>query len=160
MTNLKKALDRILLTLSSLLLILMVILSLWQVISRYILNIASPGTEESTRYLLIWFGLMTAAYVFGANKHIAILFIREKFNGETQLILEKLSDLLIILTAAILMVYGGIKLVMLTSSQMAAATGISMGFVYASLPVSGVFIILYTIHSMATNKVSDREVGL
>lgn len=160
MTKMKKVLDRVLLSLSSLLLILMVVLSLWQVISRYVLNISSPGTEELTRYLLIWFGLMTAAYVFGANKHIAILFIREKFKGKIQLLLEKLSDLLIILTAAILMVYGGIKIVMLTYSQMAAATGLSMGFVYASLPVSGVFIILYTIHSMATNKLSDREVGL
>ena len=48
-------------------------------------------------------------------------------------------------------------MVMLTSGQTAAATGISMGLVYLSLPISGIFVIFYTIHSMATNKKNKNE---
>ncbi|HZG72621.1 MAG TPA: TRAP transporter small permease [Chondromyces sp.] len=157
MSKIKRILDNILITFSSLLLITMVVLSVWQVLARYVLNISSPGTEEITRYLLIWFGLITAAYVFGAKKHIGILFFREKLNLKAQRIFEKITDIIILLTAAILMIYGGIKIVLLTSSQMAAATGLSMAFVYAALPVSGLFIVLYTIHSLLSNQSIEKD---
>ncbi|MBM4764891.1 TRAP transporter small permease [Bacillus sp. B15-48] len=160
MSKVKNVLDKILITLSSLLLVAMVILSTWQVLSRYVFNISSPGTEELTRFMLIWFGLMTAAYVFGAKKHIGILFFREKFSGKTQLLLEKITDVIILVTVAVLMVYGGINIVLLTAAQTAAATGISMGFVYTALPVSGVCIIIYTIISLMSYKVREKEVIL
>ncbi|WP_249872573.1 TRAP transporter small permease [Oceanobacillus saliphilus] len=161
MIKFKDILDKTLLSFSSILLIMMVILSIWQVLARYIFNISSPGTEEVTRYLLIWFGLMTAAYVFGAKKHIAILFFREKFSARTLAIFERVTDILIIVLTAVLMVYGGMKVVLLTSAQTAAATGISMAIVYAALPVAGILIILYTIHSMLTGKKNkNEEVGV
>ncbi|RKQ32299.1 TRAP transporter small permease [Oceanobacillus halophilus] len=157
MNKAKKWVDTILISLSSILLLTMVGLSLWQVLARYVLNISSPSTEELTRYLLIWFGLLTAAYVFGAKKHIAILFFREKFGPSTQLLIERITDILIIIVAGVLMVYGGIKVVLLTSAQTAAATGISMSFVYFSLPLSGFFIIFYTIHSIMTEQTAENE---
>lgn len=67
MNKVKQILDKVLIVFSSLLLVSMVVLSSWQVLSRYVFNISSPGTEELTRYMLIWFGLMSAAYVFGAK---------------------------------------------------------------------------------------------
>lgn len=160
MNKLKQALDKLLILISSLLLTTMVILSTWQVLSRYVFNISSPGTEEITRYMLIWFGSLTAAYVFGAKKHIGIEFFRNKFKPKTQLLIEKTTDTIILLTALILMVYGGIRIVMLTAAQTAAATGISMSYVYAALPMSGVCIILYTIHSLTSYKLRKREVIL
>ncbi|CAM3850528.1 TRAP transporter small permease [Cytobacillus oceanisediminis] len=157
MNKVKYALDKALIAISSFLLIAMVVLSTWQVLARYVFNISSPGTEEITRFMLIWFGLMAAAYVFGAKKHIGILFFREKFEIKTQLLLERITDIIILVTVAALMVFGGINIVMLTSAQTAAATGISMGLVYAALPVSGVCIILYTIHSMVSHKSREKE---
>ncbi|WP_077620820.1 TRAP transporter small permease [Bacillus sinesaloumensis] len=160
MNKVKQLLDKVLIIFSSLLLVSMVVLSTWQVLSRYVFNISSPGTEELTRYMLIWFGLMSAAYVFGAKKHIGILFIREKFNPKVQIQFEFITDIIILLTATILMVYGGIRIVMLTSAQTAAATGLSMGVVYAAILVSGVCIILYQIHSLLSYKDRKREVIL
>lgn len=158
MIKTKKIIDRFLLVLSSLLLTAMVVLSIWQVLARYVFSISSPGTEELTRYLLIWFGLMTAAYVFGANKHIGILFFREKLSSVGQKTLEIISDLLILFTAIFVMGYGGIKVVLLTQSQTAAATGISMAWVYGALPVSGLFILIYTIINMQIKKSDKKEV--
>ncbi|PAE29149.1 C4-dicarboxylate ABC transporter permease [Paenibacillus sp. 7884-2] len=161
MNKAKKWVDKLLLSLSSLLIIAMVVLSIWQVVARYVLSIPSPATEEITRFMLIWFGLLAASYVFGAKKHIAILFFKEKFAAKTQISIERITDTLVILVASILMVYGGIKVVMLTIAQTAPATGISMAFVYMSLPLSGLFIIFYTIHSMLTNKIKEnQEVGV
>ena len=45
---------------------------LWQVLSRYILVSPSSVTDELAGYLLIWVGLLGAAYVSGKNEHLAI----------------------------------------------------------------------------------------
>lgn len=157
MSKAKQIVDKLLLGLSSILLIAMVVLSLWQVSARYIFSISSPGTEELIRYMLIWFGLMSAAYVFGAKKHIAILFFREKFSLKIQHIIQRVIDILIMGVAAVLMLYGGMKVVLLTSSQTTAALGLPMAFVYSSLPVSSIFIIFYTVHRMITDKMPMKE---
>ena len=54
---------------------LMVINVLWQVFSRFILGDPSSYTEELARYLMIWVGVLGAAYVSGKNKHVAIDYI-------------------------------------------------------------------------------------
>ncbi|MFC3040169.1 TRAP transporter small permease [Virgibacillus xinjiangensis] len=157
MDKLKQTVDKILLSITSTLLVIMVVLSVWQVLARYVLNVSSPGTEEAIRFLLIWFGLLGAAYVFGIRKHIAILFFREKLSETKQEVLGALTNVIILLTAAVLMVYGGLQTVLLTVSQVAPATGISQAIVYASVPVSGMFIIFYTIYNMAADKKRRKE---
>ncbi|MFC2948702.1 TRAP transporter small permease [Virgibacillus sediminis] len=157
MDKLKQMVDKILLSITSVLLVVMVVLSVWQVLARYVLNISSPGTEEAIRFFLIWFGLLGAAYVFGIKKHIAILFFREKLEKKKQVALETITDIIILLTAAVLMIYGGVQAILLTASQIAPATGISQAVVYAAVPVSGVFIIFYTIYNMAADKKRRKE---
>lgn len=44
---------------------ILVINVLWQVTSRYIMNSPSSFTDELAGYLLIWVGLLGAAYVAG-----------------------------------------------------------------------------------------------
>ncbi|MEN8187630.1 MAG: TRAP transporter small permease [Bacteroidota bacterium] len=51
----------------------------WQVVSRYIFNSPSEFTDELSRYLLIWVGILGAAYVTGTKGHIAIDFFMQKF---------------------------------------------------------------------------------
>lgn len=52
---------------------------LWQVLSRYILVSPSSMTDELAGYLLIWVGLLGAAYVSGKNEHLAIRFIASTY---------------------------------------------------------------------------------
>ena len=44
----------------------------WQVFSRYVLNSPSTFTDEVSRFLFIWVGLMGAAYTMGQKRHLAI----------------------------------------------------------------------------------------
>ena len=138
--------------------ITMTLLSTWQVIARYILNNPSTMSDEIIRYMLIWFTLLAAAYVFGKNKHIAILFVRESMPQKIQVFLTYLSQITVLLTVVVVFIYGGIKITMLTIPQIAPATGISMGFVYAALPVSGVITLFYTIYNIMTiERVVNKE---
>ena len=58
----------------------MVINVLWQVFSRYILTNPSSFTDELARYLMIWVGVLGAAYVAGKGNHVAITYFSEKFS--------------------------------------------------------------------------------
>lgn len=158
MKKAKEMLDKVLLGAAGAAIITMTLLSMWQVIARYILNNPSTMSEEIIRYMLIWFTLLAAAYVFGKNKHIAILFIRESMPQRVQIFLTYLTQTAILLTVAAVFLYGGIRITMLTIPQIAPATGISMGFVYAALPVSGVIILFYTIYNIMTiERVANKE---
>lgn len=84
MKKAKRIVDTVILTFASIAIISMTLLSIWQVIARYILNNPSTMSEEIIRYTLIWFTLLAAAYVFGKNKHIAILFVRERMSWNAQ----------------------------------------------------------------------------
>lgn len=159
MSKLKTKIDNILLTFAGVLLTLMVILSIWQVAARYILNTPSTTSEEIIRFLLIWFSLISAAYVFGQGKHIAIVFIREKFNQGLQTTIAKLADIILLLVALVLMIWGGMKVIDLTLTQVAPATGVSMAIMYGALPISGLFITFYSIHSLVTSRSSTQEDG-
>jgi len=158
MRKAKEMLDKVMLVLAGSAIITMTLLSTWQVIARYILNNPSTMSEEIIRYMLIWFTLLAAAYVFGKNKHIAILFIRESMPQKIQVFLTYLSQITVLLTVVVVFIYGGIKITMLTIPQIAPATGISMGFVYAALPVSGVITLFYTIYNIMTiERVVNKE---
>lgn len=159
MNKLTHYIDRTLLSVSGVLITVMVILSVWQVITRYILNTPSTTSEEIIRFLLIWFALLSAAYVFGKKKHIAILFIREQFPLKAQLFIERLTNIIILLVALILMIYGGIKIVALTWTQYAPATGVSMALMYGALPISGLFIAFYSIRGIITNELPENDEG-
>jgi len=56
----------------ALLMSLMVVNVLWQVISRYILGSPSVFTDELATFMLIWVGLLGAAYATGHKRHLAI----------------------------------------------------------------------------------------
>ena len=61
------------------------------------------------------------------------------------MILEVLIECLIMLFAAVVMVYGGISIMKLTMTQVTASLGISMGAVYTVVPLSGILIMIYNI---------------
>lgn len=148
MNKAKLIIDKLLLTLAGLALIVMVILSIYQVAARFIFNAPSTMSEEIVRFLLIWFALLSASYVFGVKKHIAILFVRELLPSKLQLVMEKIGDIVIILIALVLMIWGGYEVVHLTWNQIAPSTGMSMAAMYSALPVSGVFVIFYSIYNL------------
>ncbi len=50
-------------------------------------------------------------------------------------------DIILIIVALVLMIWGGYEVVKLTWLQIAPSTGLSMAVMYSALPISGLFII-------------------
>ncbi|MGB5172965.1 TRAP transporter small permease [Eudoraea sp.] len=133
---------------------LMVLNVLWQVFSRYFLGEPSSFTDELARYLMIWIGILGAAYVAGKNKHVAIDFLAKRFSLKNQKRLKVIVNILIILFCFFAMVLGGLRLVYITHilDQYSPALQIPLAWVYLCIPLSGILIIYYKISDLYYTK--------
>lgn len=118
---------------------------LWQVFTRFIMQDPSSYTEELARYMLIWLGILGAAYVAGQKMHLAIDLLSTKLNTINKSYLEIIIQAFIFLFSLFVMVIGGVRLVniTLTSNQISAALQIPLGYVYTVLPISGALMMFY-----------------
>ena len=126
---------------------LMVVNVLWQVFSRFVLGDPSSYTEELARYLMIWVGVLGAAYVSGKNKHVAIDYFPTKFSEKNQIKVKVFVKWLIMIFAFFAFVIGGSRLVYITYvlEQLSPALQIPLAFVYLVIPISGILIAYYKI---------------
>ena len=83
--SLRDSIDKILEWVLIFLMSVLVIDVLWQVVSRYILINPSSFTTEVAGYLLIWVGILGAAYVAGKNEHLAIDLLLQKSSHKRRL---------------------------------------------------------------------------
>lgn len=154
MIDFRKQLDKVLGNILVLIFAVMVINVLWQVFSRYVLGNPSAFTDELARYLLIWLGLLGAAYVSGKNAHVAIDIIPTRYNNKTQKKIKIVVLVLIILFCLFALVIGGVRLVYLTYvlEQFSPSLGVPLALVYAVLPISGLLIMYYKISDISKKK--------
>lgn len=71
-------------------------------------------------------------------------FFSSKFSGKKRIYLDLFSETLILLTAVLLLIYGGYIMSAQNATQVTASLGISMGFMYSVLPISGALILIYS----------------
>lgn len=163
MAKLKDKVDRVLEIALVILMAVSVVNVLWQVFTRFVLNNPSSFTEELARYLLIWVGVLGAAYAVGKRVHLALELLPEKLSGRNLRLLEIFIEVCILLFAITTLVVGGSRLVyvQLMLGQTSAAMEIPLGYVYAVLPISGVVMVYYTIAHMRRElrRMEETSVG-
>jgi len=147
LTKIKKNVDIILKWVLVFIMAAMTMNVLWQVFTRFILQNPSSFTEELARYMLVWLGILGAAYVAGQKMHLAIDLLSMKLSGLKKSYLEIFIQSTILIFAFFVMVLGGIRLVQitLTLNQISAALQIPLGYVYSVLPISGALMVFYSI---------------
>lgn len=145
MKVLKSIFDRALAVLLSAALLSMVAVALLGIFTRLVLKNQASFTTEYLRYALLWTSLLAGAYCFGEKGHIAITFVKDKFKGNVYTALNAATEIIIISFAATILVYGGIKGVRLGMNEISPTLFIRIGYIYAALPISGVFVIFYSI---------------
>jgi len=143
--ELRKKVDKILANILIFIMSVMVINVLWQVFTRYIMGDPSSFTDELARYLMIWIGILGAAYVSGKNMHVAINVLPEKFSKSMQKRISIFVNLLIVVFVFSAFIIGGIRLVYIsyTLGQHSPSLQIPLAVVYLVLPLSGLLIIYY-----------------
>lgn len=132
----------------------MVINVIWQVFTRFIMGSPSSFTDELARYLMIWVGVLGAAYIAGKRMHVAIDLLSARLKEENQRKLKILVNCIIILFCLAALVVGGLRLVYITYvlEQHSPALQIPLAAVYAIIPISGILVIYYKISDIYLNR--------
>lgn len=143
----RRKIDTILANFLVIIMSIMVINVLWQVASRFIVGSPSSFTDELAHYLMIWIGILGAAYVSGQNMHVAIDVLPSRLSCKAQRRLKLIVKALIILFCMTAMVIGGSRLVYITHvlDQNSPALQVPLSLVYVVVPISGLLIIYYKI---------------
>jgi TRAP-type C4-dicarboxylate transport system permease small subunit len=159
--TIKKILDR---SLEILVMTVMAVLTvdvLWQVFTRFILKNPSTWTEELAIFLLIWVSLLGAAVALGRGAHLGIDYFVGKLSRRKRLYTEIFVFLCIALFSLCVMVIGGIDLVISTLKlgQVSPALGVKIGYVYLAIPISGFFLVLYSVIGLVERMVELFKPG-
>ena len=124
------------------------IVGLYQIITRYAFNSPSTISEELLTFAFTWMALLSAALVFGKREHMRMEFVANLFKGKASIILDIISEVLVLIFSALVLVYGGIAITKLTTLQVTASLGVHMSLIYVVVPISGVLIILFNIMNL------------
>jgi len=146
MNKLIRILDNTIAWIMIILMAVLVFVVTWQVFTRYVLGEASSFTEETARFLLIWIGLLGAAYAYKQNMHLAFDLFIDMATGIRKFWMEILIHLLIALFSLLVLILGGFYLVQLTweLNQLSASLQVPLAYVYTALPLSGAIIVIYS----------------
>lgn len=145
----KEFLDRLLVFLSLTALLAMIVIIIFQVFSRQILNETPSWSEELSVLLFVWTSFLGMAYGFRQKLHIGVSFLVDLFPKKVQEALDLFAKLLILLFSGVLMFYGWRFTVLMGGSTM-AGTGLPSSYLYVSIPVSGFFVLFYSIELLFT----------
>jgi len=145
MKSVRKALNLLLNVLAGGSFLVMVVLTCWQVFTRYILDNPSSWSEELVSYLFAWMSLFGACVVTGERGHMNIPLLVEHFDGGGKKALLCLSEFVALLFSAVILVLGGIQIQNLTMGQMTSSLGVPLGVFYVVVPAAGALNVIYTI---------------
>ena len=109
-----------------------------------------PVIEEVARYLMIWVGLLGAAYATGRKAHLALDLLTGRLQGGARRVSECFIHSVVLAFAALVMVGGGGRLVwvQLSLGQKSAALQLNVGLVYLAVPLAGAAIVLYSVGAL------------
>lgn len=147
--KIRKGIDTVLSTVCVLLFAVMVIVGTYQIVTRFIFNSPSTVSEELLTYTFAWMAMFASAFVFGKRDHMKMSFLVDKLSKEKRRVLDIVIEVLIIVFAVAVLIYGGVTIMDLTMTQKTASLGVSQGVVYAVMPISGVLIAIYGILNIA-----------
>jgi TRAP-type C4-dicarboxylate transport system permease small subunit len=147
MKTLRLVLDRLLGSVVCVLMAVMVLNVTWQVFTRFVLGTPSSFTEEAARYMMIWAGLLGAAYAAGQKAHLALDLLTANLTGARKRASEVFIHLSALAFSIGVLVLGGGRLVwiQLSLGQQSAALQWKLGYIYLAVPVAGAFIAVYSI---------------
>ena len=145
MEKLRNFLNKVLNVLAGLSMAVMVILTTYQVIARYIFNSPSTWSEELVGYLFGWSTMLGATLVSGERGHMSIPILIDRFNPPMRKAFHIFSEVIAFLFSATILVFGGYQVSQLAMGQQTSSLGVAVGVFYWVMPVCGVIILIYSV---------------
>jgi TRAP-type C4-dicarboxylate transport system permease small subunit len=112
------------------------------VVLRYTTSESIEWAEEVARYLMVWLTFLGAGPVLRYGGHIAVENLQDALPARAAVALRGLIALILFAFFGF-MVWFGLLYVERAQFQMTPTTQISMGWVYAAIPVGGLLLALH-----------------
>ena len=145
MKALRNVLTKALNVLAGVSFIAMVLLTCWQVFTRYVLANPSSWSEELVSYLFAWASLLGASLITGERGHMNIPILVDRMSPSVQKALNIFGELIAFAFSGIILVYGGIEISQLAMGQMTSSLGVAVGVFYVVMPLCGILNMIYTV---------------
>lgn len=130
---------------------LMFVIMLLQVLSRYVLKIGMPWTDEAARFLFLWSTFLGAAIAQRSNSHIRVSILTDRLRGKVKQIFV-IAASSIEAVVSIIIVIGTILMMKKTYGILASSIPIGYSWIYLSLAL-GVSIIVVLLLTDIVKKI-------
>lgn len=148
LTNLKKVLDNAVKITVIILMILMSLIVLWQVFSRFILGTPSRWSEELARYMMIWVAFLGGAAGLNLGAHLGLDLFTNIFKNKKTRAVFKIATIVICMLLGIVFIIYGYQYMMEGNNQKSMSMNFKMSIVYSVIPISGLLIIINSIEEI------------
>ena len=125
-----------------LILVVATLITILQVLFRYVLKIPFIWSEEFTRFLFIWIVWFGAALGIPRGKHMVIEFIRDRFPEPWPLRTKVATDVLALCFLGVVVVKG-VSLVKMTAQEFYVTFPVSVKYAYLASVVGGILMFYF-----------------
>ncbi|TNG97255.1 TRAP transporter small permease [Pasteurellaceae bacterium USgator11] len=134
--------------LASVFLAIIVILSAYGVVTRYVLNSPSAWVEEVCIVFFIWFTFLASSALAKNNELIRIDYLLTKIPARLANIIDGIFQPLVMIFCLIFMAYLGFKLLPMAQFRFTPSLQLSYAYIYAAIPISASFMLFYEVRKI------------
>jgi TRAP-type C4-dicarboxylate transport system permease small subunit len=120
-----------------------------QVVFRYFLGSPLTWSDELARYLFVWCAFLGWAIAARRRSHLAVTIARERMSPRAQAALALVGALAALAFATVL-VWHGVRIAGRNWDVEATALALTMGVVYAIVPLAALAVGCYAVADAAT----------
>lgn len=117
------------------------------IISRFIIKIPIPWTEELSRYLMVWTAFIAGSLGLRRGSHVGIKFLVQKVPKPAAKWMGLITNIALLIFFLFLIIEG-VRMAALVSGQRSPVLNIPMAWVYASLPTGAVLFTAFVLQSL------------
>lgn len=125
--------------------VVMLVIIFMQVITRYIFGFSFEWSEELARFLFVWVVFLGSALIMGEDGHLAVELLPRILNNTKPGFVLNLFINACGYVFILLLIVQGWKMTETMTFQTSPGLGLSMSYVYAIMPLSGVLMLMYHI---------------
>ena len=140
------------------LIIVMTIIVVIGIFSRYIFLYSIPWTEELSRYLMVWTGFLAFGVAYRKKELISVKLVTGILPPKLFNIAMFVSDILCSVFLVVVIYYGA-KLCQMNSYQVSPAARIPMSIIYAAIPLGCIIFLVFVAESVVLFVTGKKEVS-
>lgn len=138
--------------------LLMSLIIPWGVFARYVLGTGAQWPEPIAILLMMVFTFIGAAAAYRAGGHIAVQMLTELLPPAGQQLMVWVVDLLMLLISAFVVWYGSNLCLETWGQTIAELPWLPVGATYLSLPLGGLFTLVFVLEKMAFGTQHHRAI--